>query len=51
MRGGQLTYVSLFQPSARQPKYMYSILLLLSLFGRYHVCLRHTGDSTFTRSL
>ncbi len=40
-RGGQLTYVPLFQPSARQPKYMYSTFLLLFLFGRYHVCLCH----------
>jgi hypothetical protein len=44
MRAGQLTYVPLFHPSARQPKYMYSTLLLLSLFRRYHVCLRHISD-------
>jgi hypothetical protein len=38
--------------SNRQPANLkYTILLLLSLFRRCHVCLRHTGDSTITRSL
>ena len=32
--GGQLTYVPLFQPLARQLKYMYSTLLALSLLPR-----------------
>jgi hypothetical protein len=50
--GGHLSHTCLC--SNRQPanlKYMYSTLLLLSLFGRYHVCLPHNGDSTITRSL
>jgi hypothetical protein len=50
MSGGQLTYVSLFPMVNPQLKYMYStVLYCLSL--RYHVCSRHTGDPTFTRSL
>jgi hypothetical protein len=49
--GGHLTYVPLFQQPARHLKYMYGTLLVFSLFGRYHACLCHTGDPTFTCSL
>jgi hypothetical protein len=53
MRVGVISNMCLFQLSARQLEIhvQYYCILLLSLFGRYHVCLPHSGDLTITRSL